>query len=70
MFTAILRGNESVPYSNPSDNQRLLITVLSADNSTGIDNVYTEAVEAYEQQIYSRCVRLVESANREFPVDM
>lgn len=39
-------------------------------DTSGTDNVYTEAVEAYEQQIYSRCVRLVESANRESPVDM
>uniref|UniRef100_A0A8R1DKK4 Uncharacterized protein n=1 Tax=Caenorhabditis japonica TaxID=281687 RepID=A0A8R1DKK4_CAEJA len=43
---------------------------IYSDNSIGMDNVYTEAVEAYDQQIYSRCVRLVESANRESPVDM
>ncbi|CAI5446130.1 unnamed protein product [Caenorhabditis angaria] len=44
---------------------------LSSDTiSITMDTVYTEAVEAYEQQIYSRCVRLVENANRESPVDM
>lgn len=43
---------------------------IYSDISSGVDNVYTEAVEAYDQQIYSRCVRLVESANRESPVDM
>uniref|UniRef100_A0A1I7SZ64 NR LBD domain-containing protein n=1 Tax=Caenorhabditis tropicalis TaxID=1561998 RepID=A0A1I7SZ64_9PELO len=43
---------------------------IFSDTSSSTDNVYTEAVEAYDQQIYSRCVRLVESANRESPVDM
>ncbi|UMM22964.1 hypothetical protein L5515_003913 [Caenorhabditis briggsae] len=44
---------------------------IYSDTSSAVDNnVYTEAVEAYGQQIYSRCVRLVESANRESPVDM
>ncbi|CAB63358.1 Exocyst complex component Sec10 [Caenorhabditis elegans] len=43
---------------------------IYSDISSEMTNVYTEAVEAYDQQIYSRCVRLVEGANRESPVDM
>ncbi|CAI2349176.1 unnamed protein product [Caenorhabditis sp. 36 PRJEB53466] len=45
-------------------------SIYSDNSSLCTDNVYTEAVEAYDQQIFSRCVRLVESANRESPVDM
>ncbi|CAD6196590.1 unnamed protein product [Caenorhabditis auriculariae] len=43
---------------------------VHSDSSVFSDQAYTQAAEAFDRQIYSRCVQIVEKANRQAPVDM
>ncbi|CAB3401451.1 unnamed protein product [Caenorhabditis bovis] len=56
------------PHSASSSGASIYSAPDNSFNAT--DTVYEEAADAYDRQIYSRCVRIVETANRESPVEM